>query len=239
VATVAGAALALAVGACESTQEKAERLRAEGGEILDQEGLSIDKANKGVEVLETAVLQDEYGTAVAVQLENTTGEAMLDVPIAIDVRGKGGESLFRNDTPGIEPALTSLAVLPARRSVWWVNNQVVATSPAKEVDVKVGAKRAAAPEEQPEIRLSDLGMDSDTDGPFATGVVENHSDIPQKRLTIFAVAREGGEVVAAGRAVIDRLEPHPTPKPVRFSIYFIGNPKGAELELYAPPVELQ
>jgi hypothetical protein len=45
--------------------------------------------------------------------------------------------------------------------------------------------------------------------------------------------------VAAGRAVVDKLPPAPTRKPVRFTVYFIGDPAGAQLSFYVPPVVLR
>lgn len=230
--------LALALAGCESTQDKAAKLQSEGGTLVEQEGLTLKRSNADVEVVDTAVITDEYGTAVVAELRNTTGRAMVRVPVGIDVLGADGASVFRNDAGGIEESLTSAALLPSDRTVPWVNNQIVATGKAKRVEVKVGKPEAAAPSDPPEIATSDVELREDVDGPFLHGVVENRSKIPQKRLTIYAVARKGDEVVAAGRAVIDRLEPHPTPKPVRFSIYFIGDPRGAELDVFVPPVNL-
>jgi len=55
---------------------------------------------------------------------------------------------------------------------------------------------------------------------------------------ISCVARRGGRVVAAGRAIVDRLGAKGT-KPQLFRIFFIGNPKGAKLTLFAPPTVLR
>jgi hypothetical protein len=51
------------------------------------------------------------------------------------------------------------------------------------------------------------------------------------------VAREGGRIVAVGRGVIDRLKTDG--KPVNFHIFFIGDPKGADLTVVAPPTTLE
>ena len=60
----------------------------------------------------------------------------------------------------------------------------------------------------------------------------------QKRLTIFCVARKGAKVVAAGRGILDVLPPAGA-KPTRFTVFFIGNPKGAKLSFSAPPTVLE
>ena len=56
---------------------------------------------------------------------------------------------------------------------------------------------------------------------------------------MFGVAIRGGKVVAAGRAIVEKLDPAPTKKPVRFKIYFIGDPKGAALKLTTAPTVLK
>ena len=71
-----------------------------------------------------------------------------------------------------------------------------------------------------------------TSGTLAVGKAHNASQIDQRNLTIFAVARRGGRVVAAGRGAIERLKAGDT---ATYQIFFIGNPKGARVTLAAPP----
>jgi hypothetical protein len=228
----------LVLTGCESTQDKAAALRAQGKAIVAQKGLELTRTNHDVEVVGSQVLHDQYGTAAIVELKNTTSKAMVGVPVAIDVTGAGDKSLFRNDAAGADPSLVSAALLPPGQTVVWVNNQVAAAGAPKAVSVKVGDPKGAAPARVPQIRIGGLAANRDSDGPFITGTISNPSKIPQLRLTVYGVGRKGGKVVAAGRAVIDRLNPN-TPKPVRFTIYFIGDPKGAKLDVFAPPVTLR
>jgi len=238
-ATVALAVAPLAVLAgCSSTQDKAARKRAEARAVLHQNGLQVARSNPDVKVLGAQVLHDRWGTAVVVELRNRTRADMVGVPVAIDVRDGDGKSVFRNDAPGLEPSLVSAALLPARRRVVWVNNQVAATGTPRTVAVKVGRAKARARGPAPRIGISALRAHRDHDGSSVTGVIRNRSRVVQKRLTVYGVARRGDRVVAAGRAVIDRLDPDPTSKPVRFTIYFIGDPTGARLDVFAPPVSL-
>ena len=60
----------------------------------------------------------------------------------------------------------------------------------------------------------------------AVGFAANRSKVEQRKLVIFAVARKGGRVVAAGRAQINRVKPR---KRTRYTIFFIGNPRGARI----------
>ena len=230
----------VAMSACESTQDKSARLKREGKGLLTHEkGLELTRTNTDVKILDTALLHDQYGTAAVVELENETKRDVANVPVAITVKGAAGKTVYRNNIPGLEPALVSAPLMPHGKRVVWIHNQISAAVSPRSVAVKVGTpKTPRVPARLPDIELSKIRSDSDTDGAYVAGVIANRSKIAQKRLTIFCVARKGGRIVAAGRGVIDRLTPAPTKKPVRFKIYFIGNPKVARLGFYAPPSPL-
>ncbi len=49
---------------------------------------------------------------------------------------------------------------------------------------------------------------------------------------MLGVARRGGRIVAAGRAIVPLVKPG---KKAKFNLFFIGNPKGARVTLSAPP----
>ncbi len=233
---LAAAAPVLALSACASTQDKSARLKKANKGVLNAKGLSLSESNKNVKILNTTVLHDQYGTAAVVFLKNTTPKAIGNVPLAIDVRNAAGKSIFKNNASGLDNALVAAALLPAGRKAVWVNNQIVGNG-GKKVLVKVGEPKVpAVPASVPRIVLSKIKRDHDQDGQFVTGTITNRSKILQKRLTVFCVARKGGKVIAAGRGVIEKLPPAPTKKPIRFSIYFIGNPSGAQLGFSAPPV---
>ena len=61
----------------------------------------------------------------------------------------------------------------------------------------------------------------------------NRSRPAQRQLVIFAVARKGGKVVAAGRGQVERLEPGKPPPATRSSSS--ATREGARIELAAPP----
>lgn len=240
---VAGAALAaLTLSACESTQDKAAKVRAEGEKFLaGRRGLKIGAVNKDVKVLGKTILSDKNGTAVVVELRNTGKADEAQVPIAIRLADAAGRKVFANDAPGIEAALTSIPLLPRGKEEVWVHNQILPSGKPKTLDVTVGEppKQVTVPAKPPHITISNVRTDRDSDGPFVTGIVHNRSDVEQKRLTIFCVARRGGKIVAAGRAVVEKLPAGEPKKPIRFSVYFIGNPAGATLDFSVPPVALK
>lgn len=237
-----GAAAALAVLAplagCESTQDKSERLRKQAKRFVNKEkGVVVTRLNPQVQVTDTTVMHDANGTAVVAELRNRSAKAMAGVPVSIDVKSGADKSLFRNDTPGLEPALTSVAVLPPREKLFWVNDQVPLSGTPKEVDVKVGPARGRAPARPPELAVSRPKLQDDpTSGLAAVGFVKNESKLLQTKVTVFCVARKGGRVVAAGRSGIQRIKPG---RRGRYKVFFIGNPRGGRLEAWAPPTVLR
>lgn len=225
---IAGVA-ALAAG-CQSTQSKSAELAAEGGGASKEQGLEIGRASRDVKVTSTTMLGDRNGGAAVVELRNTGKRTLIDVPISIDVR-KGGKSVFANDAPGLEPSLVGVAALEPGESIAWVNDQVFSTGP--KLVTKVGATGAEPPAELPEIDVGAPRVGGDaTSGVAVEGKVTNRSDLLQRKLVIYAVARKGGKVVAAGRGQVERLKPHAA---AGYQIFFIGNPEGARIELAAPP----
>jgi hypothetical protein len=228
----------LLFSSCESTQQKSERLAREGkGANLRARGLVVTRRNKDVEVLATSTLQDSNGTAAVVALRNTSRRPLADVPVAIDVRGAGGKSLYRNDSAGIEPTLTKVPLLRPGESFLWVNDQVSAAARPRSVKAKVGEAAAPAPSRLPRIDVTRPRIERDpASGLEAVGFVANRSRIDQRKLVVFAVARRGRKLVAAGRAQISRLKPR---KRAHYHVFFIGDPSRARITVAVPPTVLR
>lgn len=240
---VIGAAVlaATALSACESTQDKAAIVRKQGEQALaGRHGLEIKQLNPDIKVLGKTILHDANGTAVVVELRNEGKQDEAQVPIGIALADAKGKKVFANDAPGLDPALVSIPLVAGNKDTFWVHNQIITTQVPSKLVVKVGAAKATdIPAAPPHITLSNIKLAKDDSGAYVTGLVHNRSKVTQKRLTIFCVAKNGGKIVAAGRAVVDKLPPSPTPKPINFSVYFIGNPAGATLDFSVPPVVLR
>lgn len=227
---VALAGVALVLSGCESTQDKSAKIAAELGPVAQEEGLRIAERSKDVEVVSTTVLTDANGSAVVVELRNDSKSDLADVPILIDVLDAKGRSVYRNDIPGIEPALAAVPFIPAGGAVAWVHDQVLGTGKPTKVDVTLGADAQRVSGAQPRVSVSEPELEGDPyTGVAAGGLVANESGEAIERLLLYAVARKGGEVVAAGRGAIEPLKDKP--RPVPYNVYFIGDPKGAELTL--------
>jgi hypothetical protein len=223
------------VSACESTQDKSAKLAKEAKKVVQAKGLTVTRLNPDVRVLSTAVVHDANGTAAVVDLRNKTNKPLVALPLAIEVTDSAGKSLFKNNASGLAPSLVQAALIPPRGELVWVDDQVqVATDPhAVKAKVGIPTKATAGTAETPEIVVGKPHFENDeVSGLAAAGRVTNKSKIDQLKLTLFAVARKDGKVVAAGRGEIDRLK---AGKSKPYQIFFIGNPKGAQLTVSAPP----
>lgn len=224
------AGVALVVTGCESTQDKSARIAGELGPVAQEKGLSIDERSKDVKVVSTTVLSDANGSAVAVELHNDSNRDLAEVPILIDVLDAKGKSVYRNDIPGIEPALAAVPFVPAGGVVVWVHDQVLAVGKPTDVEVTVGAGGDVASGGLPQVSVTEPKLEGDPyTGVAAGGEVVNESGEDIERLLLYAVARQGSRIVAAGRGAIEPLKDKP--KPVPYNVFFIGDPKGAEVTL--------
>lgn len=227
---IALAGVALVVTGCESTQDKSAKIGAELGPVKQEKGLEITKQSKDVEVVSSTLLSDANGSAVVVRLRNDSGKDLVGVPIAIDVLDARGKSVYKNDIPGIEPALAAVPFIPAHGEAEWVHDQVLATGKPAKVEVKVGAGGEPFDGEQPQVEVSAPKLEGDPySGVLADGTVENRSGEDLERLLLYAVASKGGKIVAAGRGAIEPFKAKPKPFP--YNVYFIGNPEGADVEI--------
>ncbi len=225
---VALVGIALVVTGCESTQDKSAKIGAELGPVAEEKGLSISKRSKDVKVTSTTLLSDANGSAVVVELHNSSAHGLAEVPILIDVRDAKGKSVYRNDIPGIEPALAAVPFIPAGGDVAWVHDQILATGKPAKVEVTVGEGGEEFSGEVPKVEVGKPKLEGDPyTGVAAGGDVVNESGEDLERLLLYAVARRGNEVVAAGRGAIEPLKDKA--KPIPYNVFFIGDPKGAEV----------
>jgi hypothetical protein len=224
------------VTACESTQEKSAKIGREARKLVSERGLVVGRRNPEVRVVATTALHDANGTAVVVVLRNRSKRPLAALPLAINVRGARGRSLFKNDAPGLQPSLVQAALLPPHGELEWVNDQVQTASTPRSVAARVGMAPRPAPAALPRLTVSRVRLEADpVSGIAAVGRVENHSKLDQRKLVVFVVARRHGRVVAAGRGLVQRLRPG---KSGAFKVFFIGDPRGARLNASAPPTSI-
>ena len=186
-------ALAPLLSGCESTQAKSARLERDGraGSSWARRARR-ESASRDVRAVATSVLQDENGTAVVVVLRNRSPRPLGRVPVAIDVSGPGGRSVYRNDAPGLDPSLVEATGVPASGELVWVNDQVTPAGAPKRVEARVGAERgrlaARAAADRADAAETDRGPRDRRRGGRAR---HNRSDVEQRRLVVSCVARRG------------------------------------------------
>ena len=230
------ATAAFGLAACQSTQDKSAELAKRGKTLLlGETGLTVQKQSQDVRVTKTAVLHDQYGSAVVITVQNDGSQDLRDVPVSVDVEDRKGRSVFKNNLPGLEQALISIPLIKAGETLDWVNDQVLATGVPAKVDAKVGASSTIFdPGRLPKLDVGAPKVVTDpVSGIEAEGQVVNNSGSEQRNLLLYAVARKGDTVVAAGRGLIGRLKN--STKPVKYHIFFIGDPKGAQVQITSFP----
>lgn len=227
----------VAISGFQSTQDESKELEREGADLIDEKGLDVKQSSRQVDVGVTAVVSDRNGAAAVVELRNKSPRALAGVPVEIDVKGKGGKSVFKNDAPGLEPSLTSIAVLGPHEQVFWVNDQVLATATPESVKAQVGGAKDVPAARVAKLEVGKPKLERDpASGVAAIGYVTNRSRQPQKKVTLYAVAHKGSKLVAAGRAGIRVVKAR---KRARYTVLFIGDPRGATIEVAAPPTVLE
>jgi len=231
---------ALALVGCESTQEQSAKLekvaKQEAGEAarrkaLTQRSLSITRRSTIVTVSSSVVLHSSDGTAAAVTLRNVSGEALRDIPIEITVRDAAGATLYTNATSGIAGALVSVPLLAAHGTTTWVDDQVQTSATPASVSAKVGEGERVI-QAIPRLAIENAHLSEGA----AEGSVVNRSHVSQHEVVVYATARRGGAIVAAGRAIVPQLEAGASE---RFQAFLIGDSSGAQLEVSAPPSTLE
>ncbi len=224
----------LTLSACESSQDKARAIR-ERAQATAPKPLVIPKPNKDVKVGDPTMLHDQNGDAIVVPLTNESDKTLVSVPILVDIRDAKGQSIYKNDTAGLDFALNHVALIKPHETFYWVNDQL--TGQGKTVKIRVGEPEGKPPRGPlPEFTVSDPRFGSDFSGVKVTGTVRLDSKDDQSHLILFAVARQGDRIVAAGRGQIKKLK-HAA-KPAPYVIYFIGDPTGSDVTIQAPPTSL-
>jgi hypothetical protein len=222
--------LVAALTGCQTTAEKSAALAKKfHRETIDQHGLSISRPSRYVKVLDATVVHDANGTAAVVSLKSNAAHPLRGVPIAITLTSPQGRVLYQNNGPGLDPSLTSTPLLLPHHVFTWVDDQIQAGAFPAQVTARVGEAAPGPPAPATiVVQGAHLAEDPANEGTAARGTVVNRSGLSQQNLVVFAVARKDGKVVAAGRAVLSSLAARASSP---FEVFFIGDPRHAQLEL--------
>lgn len=225
----------MSAAACQSTEQESAKIAREAKAApAGAAALKLGAANRSVHVSQVTLLSDAGRLAVAAKLTNTSARAQANVPLLVNVTGKGGKVLYSNKAGGVEPSLQRIALLRAHQSAWWVDDQVLTSRPALAVKLRVGSGPRTPSRAFPEIATTATRIARETGISTLSSALVNHSSAGLGKVPVFGVALRGGRVVAAGRAVIGAL-PARRGASVAFQMVLVGNPTGAKIELSAVP----
>ncbi len=237
-AAAALALAALALAGCETTAEKSAKLeraaklhaaRVEQSNPL--RALVSGPAGRRARATSTTLLHTSEGTAAVVSVHNLTGTSLRHVPLLITVSDSAGNTLYTNNTQGLSRGLTQIALLPAHATVEWIDDQVQASGSPAKLAAKVGEGQPAGGSSPP-LTVSGRLSEQNANGGSVEGAVTNLAGTSQHEVIIYAVARRGPRIAAAGRAVLAEVPPHGSS---HFQLFLIGDPSGAHLQLSAAP----
>jgi hypothetical protein len=184
-----------------------------------------------VKMLYSTVVRSSEGTmAVVVGVRNTSSHALETAPIEVTAKNAKGVVTYQNTGPGLQPSLTSVALLEPGQDTVWVDDQALGSGMAASATALVGEGKPAS--KIPAIAVSGTRLSEEAGSETESGNVANRSSVTQQDLVVYAVARKASKVVAAGRAVLPEVTAGAT---ASFQIYFVGDPKGAKIEVSAPP----
>lgn len=227
--------LAVSLSACETTAEKSAKLeKAAHHTRLAEKGLTIARPSDDVRVLSATIVHGHEGAAAVITLHDTSSHALRAVPIAITVKDAHGATLFQNNTAGLEPALTSLGSLAAHGQATWIDDQILTSGTPASASASVG-KAPSVNGALPQIEVHGVHTSEEGDTTGAAGTVRNGSSVTQQNLVVYVLARRGGQVVAAGRAVLPEVGAGAS---LPFQAFLQGDPRGARLEASAPATTL-
>ena len=114
-----------------------------------------------------------------------------------------GSSIYANTAAGLEPALRSVALLPAHGELTWVDDQIQPAGVPASVHAIVG-QAASTAAVIPRLEVSGAPSSEAAGELAAEGSVVNRSAVAQRELVVYAIARKGSEALAAGRDDVRR-----------------------------------
>jgi hypothetical protein len=174
----------------------------------------------------------DNSTAVIVRVTNPNSRrAVADAPIAIDLVDRAGTVVGTSTDAGTDPLLVHVPYIDPGESVLFVSDTTAASAKPAEARVKATAIFSAV--RRVRLVVHALQLRTDAFGfSTAAGTIVSLAAPETRNVLIQAVVRRGGHIVAAGTTVA-RVPPRGRSR--TFEIILIGDAKGGELRVWAPP----
>ena len=222
--------LTTAVSGCATTQDANKRASIQADRTLaSRKALVLNGTDPTVQVVRTSVVPGNHGSAIVVVLRNRGDASVSDLPIEVGRRG-GDPFNARPNVPYFQSHAPAIAA--GAETTWvYVTKEKIGSGP---VYARIGEQPALAPKARdvPELDVSDASSHRGKGGSAVVAEVSNSTGIPQYGLDVYAVARRGGRYVAAGRASLTHLG---VDQKAELTLNLIGDAKGSQIQIYAPP----
>lgn len=220
----------VALTGCESTFDKAAKLRAEQGTIADVVAVDINQT-EGITAETLAIIPSADGLMAAVVIEiSSTGPGLLWAPIEVKLLDSAGAEVGTNNVPGADTNLIHLPSLAQGEKTLYVNDQIAITGTPAEAKVTVAGEPVTA-QLLPGLAVTKQVVTEDPSfGTTWTATVTNDTEVRQQQVIVQAILRDGKTITSAGIAIVAGLDPGASADVQGF---FIGTNKGT-LEVFAP-----
>ncbi len=226
-------ALAVTASACESTESESAKIGRQAGAAEVAGSLKLGKIDRGVRVSDVTPLSGGGRKAIAVKLTQGSSRTQREVPLLVQELGAGAKVVYSNAT-GSETLLQRITLLPARKSIWWVDDEVLTSQSASSAQVTVGTGQSVASSTRAgALSATPTGVTGQAGSNSVGAELVNHTGKLQSNAPVFAVALRGTKIVAAGRAVVASLPAHGAA--ASLDIPLVGDATGAKIELTALP----
>jgi len=185
-----------------------------------------------VSLLKVLVDPRDNSTAVIIRVSNPSPlRAVVDAKIAIDLLDRAGTLVGTTADAGTDPLQVHVPYIGPGESVLFVDDTIAPRAKPAEARVKVLANSSAVRPVRISVRA--LHLRTDAFGFWsAVGTIVGSTALRTRNVLIQAVVRHGGHIVAAGTTVA-RVPSGGRSR--RFEITLIGDAKGGELRVWAPP----
>jgi hypothetical protein len=178
------------------------------------------------------LIAEDNSTAVIVRVTNPSPRhAVADAPITIDLLDRAGTVVGTSADAGTDRLLVHVPYIDPGESVLFVSDTIAASAKPAEARVKATAIFSAV--RRVRLVVHALQLRTDAFGfSTAAGTIVSLAAPETRNVLIQAVVRRGGHIVAAGTTVA-RVPPRARSR--SFEIILIGDAKGGELRVWAPP----
>ena len=227
---VLGICLAGTLAACDTTQNKAARLKIRNDrQLADTNPVKVTTPAPGVEVLDTDVVNGKGG-AVAVTIQNASAEPVTDLPLVVSVRD-GGKEVELNGKPKSYYQAHAPALAPGAEGTWIFTSRDRIPDGAVTARVGVAVNPPATADGIPNLTAEATPPTPTKNGATIEVEVSNPESFPQYNVPVYAWAKSGDTYVAAGQALITDIHPGSSRS---VQVKLIGDPGNNQVEIFAP-----